>query len=104
MLLELKVGGIGTQISVTKANRLLEAVVAADEVVRYRVLIARELVDGIARLDITLQASKKRIAVAVGASGTSLTDIVGVGPICAATIIGYTKDVTRFPTEAHFAT
>ena len=104
MLLELKVGGIGTQISVTKANRLLEAVVAADEVVRYRVLIARELVDGIARLDITLQASKKRIAVAVGASGTSLTDIVGVGPICAATIIGYTKDATRFPTKAHFAT
>jgi len=32
-----------------------------------------------------------------------VTDIVGVGPIGAATIIGYTKDVTRFPTRGHYA-
>ena len=41
---------------------------------------------------------------AVTASGTSVTDIVGVGPIGAATIIGYTKDITRFPTRGHHAT
>jgi transposase len=34
---------------------------------------------------------------------TSLTGIVGVGPIGAATIIGYTKDVARFPTRGHYA-
>ncbi len=33
-----------------------------------------------------------------------LTNIVGVGPIGAATIIGYTKDVSRFPTKGHYAT
>jgi transposase len=33
-----------------------------------------------------------------------LTDIVGIGPIGAATIIGYTKDITRFPTKGHYAT
>ena len=33
-----------------------------------------------------------------------MTDIVGVGPIGAATIIGYTKNVSRFPTRGHYAT
>jgi transposase len=67
-------------------------------------MIAREVVDDIARLDATLKASKKRIAVAVTSSGTTLTDIYGVGPIGAATIIGYTKNITRFPTRGHYAT
>jgi transposase len=39
----------------------------------------------------------------VEASGTTLTEIFGVGPILAARIIGTVGDVTRFPTKAHFA-
>jgi transposase len=104
LLLELAAGGIGVKISVTNASELLEGIVVTDEAARYRILVAREVVDDIARLDHTLKASKQRIAVAVEASGTTLTEIVGVGPIGAATIIGYTKDVTRFPTKGHYAT
>jgi len=104
LLGELEAGGIGVKISVTNASELLDRIDVTDEASRYRVLVAREVVDDIARLDTTLKASKNRIADAVTASGTSLTDIVGVGPIGAATIIGYTKDVTRFPTKGHFAT
>ena len=104
LLLELGAGGIGGKISVTNASGLLDSIDAGDAATRYRVLIAREVIDDIARLDQSLRASKNRIAVAVEASGTSLTDIVGVGPIGAATIIGYTKDVTRFPTRGHYAT
>jgi transposase len=104
LLLELEAGGIGVKISVANACELLHSIVTGGEPIRYRVLIAREVVDDIARLDTALKASKKRIAAAVTASGTSLTDIVGVGPIGAATIIGYTKDVTRFPTKGHYAT
>ena len=103
LLLELVAGGIGTKISVTNASGLLDSIVAGDETARYRILVAREVVDDIARLDESLKASKRRIAVAVEASSTSLTDIVGVGPIGAATIIGYTKDVSRFPTRGHYA-
>ena len=33
-----------------------------------------------------------------------MTSIVGVGPIGAATIIGYTKDIARFPTRGHYTT
>jgi transposase len=38
-----------------------------------------------------------QLAVAVRASGTSLTDIFGVGPIAAATVIGGVREVSRFP-------
>jgi transposase len=54
--------------------------------------------------EFTLRASKKRIAQAVAASSTWLTSTTGIGPICAATIIGCTKDVTRCPTRGHYAT
>ncbi len=40
---------------------------------------------------------------AVEAADTSLTDIYGVGGVVAALIIGYTGDVTRFPTRHHYA-
>jgi transposase len=103
LLLELVAGGIGTKISVRNASELLNRIGVTDEAARYRILVAREVVDDIARLDTALKASKQRIAVAVQASGTSVTDIVGVGPIGAATIIGYTKDVSRFPTRGHYA-
>jgi transposase len=37
------------------------------------------------------------------ASGTTLTEIFGVGPILAAKIIETVGSVVRFPTKAHFA-
>lgn len=103
LVLELRPGGISGQISVSKANRLLAGIEPTDEVTRHRVLIAGELVADIARLDETLKASKARIAAAVVVSGTSLCNIVGVGPIVAATILAYTGPVDRFPTPAAFA-
>lgn len=104
LLLELEPGGIGSELSVSKANQLLTRAKIDNEVARHRVIIGNELVDDIARLDTMLKASKKRIEVAVAASGTTLCDIVGIGPICAAIIIGFTGDVARFPTRGHFAT
>jgi transposase len=104
LLGELEAGGIGGKISVTNASGLLDRITVTGEAIRYRILVAREVVDDIARLDATLRASKKRIAAAVTVSGTSLTGIVGVGPIGAATIIGYTKHITAFPTRGHYAT
>ena len=39
----------------------------------------------------------------VAASKTRLTDIYGVGPIIAATVLGFVGDISRFPTRDHFA-
>jgi transposase len=104
LLCELEAGGIGSTITVSKARQLIAGVLAVDAATRCRLLIAEELIADIAALDITLAGSKKRITVAVVASGTSLSDIYGVGPIGAAQIIGYVGDVTRFETRAQFAT
>jgi transposase len=45
----------------------------------------------------------KHIGVEVEASGTTLTEIFGVGPILAAKIVGIVGNVARFPSKAHFA-
>ena len=39
----------------------------------------------------------------VAASGTTITDIFGVGPFVAATVVGVTGDIARFPTRDRFA-
>ena len=46
---------------------------------------------------------EQRITTAVAASGTTLTDIYGVGPIVAAMLIGYTGDITRFANRDRYA-
>lgn len=104
LLLEFEAGGIGSTITAAKANRLLSNIEAVDEVTQCRLLMARELIDDIAALDVTRASSKKRISAAVTASGTSLCGIYGVGPIGAAQIIGYVGDIGRFETRAQFAT
>jgi transposase len=88
---------------VPKANQLLNGLQPETDAERHTVLIAREIIEDIIELDARLAASKARVHAAAAASGTCLCDIVGVGPIVAATIIGYTPDIARFPTRAAFA-
>ena len=54
-------------------------------------------------LDAQLRDTRKKLAAAVRASGTSLTEVSGVGPVIAGTIIGDIADVSRFPGRDHFA-
>jgi transposase len=55
------------------------------------------------RLNEQMLESKKKLASAVRASGTSLTEVFGVGPVVAATVIGDVADVSRFASRDHFA-
>ncbi len=103
ILAELEPGGITGAISVAKANVLLSGLKPETELQRQAVIIAREIIDDIVDLDARLVASKARVEQAVAASQTCLVDIVGVGPIVAGTIIGYTPDIARFKTKAAFA-
>lgn len=103
LLMELSAGGLASEMTVNKANSLLERVDVIEEMTRQRVVIATEPVDDIARLEAQMRASKKRIRTAVAASGTSLCDIRGIGPIGAAIILGSVGDIARFPTAGHFA-
>ena len=65
--------------------------------------MALELLDDVRRLDEQTKASHRRIRLAIKASGTSLTEIYGVGPIVAAQLIGYAGDVRRFANRDAFA-
>lgn len=55
------------------------------------------------RFDSQLVAINERIVEAVMASGTTVTDIHGIGPLGAAIILGHTGDIGRFPTSGHYA-
>ena len=65
--------------------------------------LAAEFLQDIRRLDAQLRETRKKLAAAVTASGTSLTEVFGVGPVIAGTIIGDIADVSRFPGRDHFA-
>ncbi len=65
--------------------------------------LAVDLVEDVTALDRKLKDLDKRLKVTVEATGTSLTDIVGVGVVTAAAILGGTGDVRRFPSKHHYA-
>ena len=54
-------------------------------------------------MDAQLKASHRRVRAAVVASGTTLTDVFGIGPVLSAMLIGYTGDITRFRDRDHYA-
>ncbi len=57
----------------------------------------------IRRQDREIKANRVLISKAVATSGTTVTDVYGVGPVVAALLVGYTGDVARFATADHYA-
>lgn len=96
-------GGLGKEMVPRQASRLLRGIRPATMVETERKQLAHQLLAELRRLETELKASRERLTVAVQASGTSLTDIYGVGPVVAGLIIGYTGEVSRFPTRHHYA-
>jgi transposase len=103
LLLELDPGGIAKEINASDVDRFLAALTPATPAEQVRYELAVELLADIRRLDEQLKASHKRIKAAVAASGTTVTDIFGVGPIIAAMLIGFTGDVDRFANRDRYA-
>jgi len=62
-----------------------------------------EFLADLRHLDVQLRDTRKKLAAAVRASGTSLTQVFGVGPVIAGTIAGDVGDVARYPGRDHFA-
>jgi len=65
--------------------------------------LASEVLRDIRTLERKIVDLNERIEAEVEASGTTLTEIFGMGPILAAKIMGTIGNVRRFPTKAHFA-
>ena len=90
-------------VNVTRANIILDRVVIDTEMTAHRVGNAREFAADIAYCEAQMKSSNARLRQGVAATGTSLTDIRGVGVVTAAMIIGHVGDVARFKSAAHFA-
>ncbi len=65
--------------------------------------LALEFLADLQRIDTQMRDTKKRLELAVKASATTVTEVFGVGPYVAATVIGYVGDVSRFLDRDHFA-
>jgi transposase len=103
VLCELVPGGISKAITAAQAAAFLESVKPSEAVALARCELAAEFLEDLRRIDIQMHDTKKRLAAAVRASGTTTTGIFGVGPVIAATVIGYVADVARFASRDHFA-
>ena len=103
VLCGLVAGGVPDEIYASKAQQLLAGVTPETAVEAARVELAEELVDDLHRVDGQIAESKKRLEQVVAASGTSTIGIFGVGPVVAATVVGVTGDIARFPSRDRFA-
>jgi len=103
VLCELVAGGVFKRISAAAAGQLLAGIRPAGPWTRPRYELAAEFLAGLRRIDAQMRDAKKRLTVAVRASGTTLTSLSGVGPIVAATVTGETREVSRFASRDHFA-
>ena len=99
VLCELVPGGVAKDITAGHAAAVLDEVVPTGAVQRARHDLALEFLDDLRRIDGQMRDTKKRLQEAVAASGTTTTEIFGVGPFVAATVLGYVGDVSRFATR-----
>jgi transposase len=104
LLMELIAAGAGRNLTAKKAKVLLATVRPRDIAGRTRRQLAVDLVEDLVGLDRKITDLDKRLKAAVTATGTTLTDIKGVGTATAAMILGEVGDVRRFPSRQHFAT
>src|ERR1019366_2903732 len=96
-------GGTGIRLSADRAAAVLRTVAPTNAVDTERKRMALGFVADIRRLDTEIAESKARIVTAVAASGTSVTELYGVGPVVAAFLIGHSGDMARFANRDHYA-
>ena len=103
VLCDLVPGGHPKEISAAQAARILAQASPSSAVALARAELAAEFLADLRHLDVQLRGTRKKLAAAVKASGTSLTQVFGVGPVIAGTVIGDAGDVARFPGRDHLA-
>ena len=103
VLCELIPGGVSKAIRAAAAARVLEQARPSGAVQQGRHELAGEFLADLRRIDVQLRETRKKLATAVRASGTTVTEVFGVGPAIAATVIGDVRDISRFPGKDHFA-
>jgi len=103
VLCELVPGGVSKQIYAAAAARILDQIEPAGAVQAARRELAGEFLADLRRIDAQRRDIRKKLTAAVRASGTTVTEVFGVGPAVAAAVIGDVRDISRFPGRDRFA-
>jgi transposase len=104
LLRDLVPGGVRGALSTHRAARILHGIRPQSTPAQVRRRLASEILREARILNRKIADLDERIGAEVEASGSSLTEILGVGPIMAAKIIATVANVARFPSKAYFAT
>ncbi len=103
VLCELIPGGVAGEITAGQAERILASITPAEAVQAARWELAAEFTEDLRGIDARIRQTRKTLAAAVAAAGTSLTGLFGAGPVIAAAVTGDVRHVSRFPDRDHFA-
>jgi transposase len=103
LLMDLVPGGARRNLTAKRAAALLDQVALTNAPTVTRWQLATELVADVRQLEQRIAAVEARIKTAVAQVNTSLVQLLGVGPMLAATFLGEVGDVRRFPSKQQFA-
>ena len=103
LLLDLIPGGAKKDLSAAQAKALLAKVRPRDVAGKTRRRVAAELISDLERIYQRKKAANKELTELLAATGTTLTDLPGIGPSGAARLLVEVGDITRFPDRDHFA-
>lgn len=103
LLLELLPGGAKKFLSAAQARELLNTIRPRDLLGRTRRRLTSELITELVRVDKKIKTANKELAELAEATGSSLQELIGIGPSGAARLIGDIGDIGRFASRGHFA-
>jgi transposase len=103
VLTRLVAAGAGRHLSADHAAELLRGVRPRDAAAKTLRALAADLISEVRHLDRRIAKAGKDIDAAVTASGTTLTQLHGIGTLIAGKILGRVGDVGRFRSAAAFA-
>jgi len=103
LLSELTPGKAKKDLTALQAKAILAGVRPRDLAGKTRRRLAAELLADLVAVDKKIKASTKELKAMVAASGSSLMDLPGVGPVVAARVLADVGDVARFADRNRFA-
>jgi transposase len=103
VLCDLVPGGVAKKITAGQATHILASITPSGAVQAARCELAADFTEDLRGIDARIRDTRKKLAIAVAATGTSLTGLFGAGPVTAAAVIGDVRTVSRFASRDHFA-
>ena len=102
-LCHLAEGHFPKRMTTSQGAAILARIRPRDAVSIERKALARDLLAEMRRADRDIAELLTRIKTAVTASGSTVTQIHGVGPVVATYLLGHTGEISRFPSAGHYA-